>query len=334
MDKLMETPSHHLHAWLMTNYDAHKILVNIGEPKTPLLVPPMSAFRENIERVLRLSMFPVSVYIAGRRFQYGETLAFLDVLGNLPDKAIQGVPDNVAQRRDAILDGLIPSQLPIEMRYPSEEEQITAYGKYGMETIVDVLMPMQVAAAWTVFETLLGDLWEAAVNAHPRILSDLSGQSQETKGREGKKLNLNLLQIYGYDLRNNMGSLLRRDRRFNFTLLDGIQSAYESAFSRDGDDVNNELKATVLRAVNIMRNVIVHKAGICDKEYHDAAWSLRAAREKELGFQGPFAGEPPLLNIGEKLRLDGIILHNNLVACTQCCTRLINAVDSWIVIHI
>ena len=40
---------------------------------------------------------------------------------------------------------------------------------------IETLMLTQVVSVWTAFETLAGDLWEAALNAHPQGLSDLRG---------------------------------------------------------------------------------------------------------------------------------------------------------------
>ena len=64
-----------------------------------------------------------------------------------------------------------------------------------------------------------------------------------------------------------------------------------------------------------MRNLIIHKAGVCDEEY-----KARSANRLLL----------PRLNVGERMELDGGLVLDLLLPLGNCCAKLILAVDSWL----
>ena len=78
-----------------------------------------------------------------------------------------------------------------------------------------------ITSAWTAFETMAGDLWEAAINYRPQGLADLSGKKRHRKsGAEKfgvddpqkieKLVRLNDIRSHEWDTRNKMGSILQR----------------------------------------------------------------------------------------------------------------------------
>ena len=105
-------------------------------------------------------------------------------------------------------------------------------------------------AMWTAIETLAGDLWTAAVNAHPSELAKLKGSRHRisrkasekadmkapspspSAGRDEKLVGLSsLLRVSSgtCDLRKLMGKLLRE--KCDFSTLGGIREAYSVAFN-------------------------------------------------------------------------------------------------------
>ena len=123
-----------------------------------------------------------------------------------------------------------------------------------------------ITATWTIFETLAGDLWEAAMNGHPSGLSDLHGKPSSSSGQtEGKSIPLSQLEKYRYDLTDVMGTVLRE--KFNFTVLDSVRDAYSMAFHKHSKKIEAAIMDKSLDALNKVRNLIVHKAGIVDKRY-------------------------------------------------------------------
>src|SRR5437773_1998943 len=62
-----------------------------------------------------------------------------------------------------------------------------------------------------------------------------------------------------------MGTILRE--RFAFSRLSGIREAYGCAFDKDSAEIDSILTDRSIDALQATRNVIVHKAGIADRDY-------------------------------------------------------------------
>jgi hypothetical protein len=188
----------------------------------------------------------------------------------------------------------------------------------------------QIVGTWTAFETLAADLWEAALNAHPSVLADLSGKAKtryvldrsEVAGslepaapeppESEKVVKLSWLQRTGYDISHKMGTI-HRDR-FSFDRLSGIRQAYAAAFSKHYTDIDRWLGDGSLDAVSQVRNVVVHRAGIADPEYTKRAKRLKTA---------------PKLEAGEQIQFDGESFCALTVPMLEAVTGFILAVDSW-----
>src|SRR5262249_796210 len=132
-------------------------------------------------------------------------------------------------------------------------------------------------------------LWVESVNSHPQRLASLSGVANrieklaatresdtvdqdlseiETVEGEEKKVHLRdlgKLTNETYNLASTMGTLLKD--RFRFITLTGIRRAYSSAFSKHYSAIDRALANPALDALSLVRNVIVHKAGIVDQRY-------------------------------------------------------------------
>ncbi len=172
-----------------------------------------------------------------------------------------------------------------------------------------------IIGTWTAIEALAGDLWEAALNSEPEILSKLNGLRRK-KGKNDKQLDLNYIHRYKYSMRNVMGTILRK--RFAFALLDGIVEAYEAAFSKDGTAVLDVMKDRALFRLSCVRNVIVHRGGLVDEEFHQKM-------KKEARFSG--------LQIGEAITIDGEATNELIGPAVRCGVRLIEEVDQWLASH-
>ena len=175
-----------------------------------------------------------------------------------------------------------------------------------------------IVGTWTAIEALAGDLWEAALNAEPEILSKLNGQvrREKRKNESDKQLDLTYVHRYKYSMRNVMGTILRK--RFAFTFLDGIVEAYEAAFSKDGTAVLDVIKDRALFRLSCVRNVIVHRGGLVDEEFHHKM-------KKEARFSGP--------QIGEAITIDGEATNELIGPAVRCGVRLIEEVDQWLSSH-
>jgi hypothetical protein len=121
------------------------------------------------------------------------------------------------------------------------------------------LLQSIVTQIWTAFEVLAGDLWESVLNEHPHGLAALDGKDESKK-----EIALNLLQRHHFDLSKLMGTILKP--KYNFTALDSTRRAYFAAFAKDREEISSAITDTLLDALNLMRNLIVHKAAVIDQK--------------------------------------------------------------------
>ena len=290
--------------------------------KTKTLLSVTEAFVKNAGQCLSLGMFPTSLFFAGRQVQLSLTAACLQLLGKpYSDSGDASRALEIEALAERFRKGTIPAPFPI--RPAGEFDQAYRYAYTNDRPVFETLMSLQVVAGWTAFETLAGDLWEAAVNAHPRTLSDLGGGKESPKGKgedEGGQIPIKRLQEYNYNVRDAMGTLLRGANKVQFVRLEDIRDAYARAFSKHFNRIGGAIEDASLDALAVARNLIVHKAGVCDGDYE------RRTRGGSL---------PPLpqLAIGQRLVLDGTLVKALVAPVLTCGVRLIQAVDGWLVGH-
>jgi hypothetical protein len=309
----------------------------MSPPKTVLLLPAYRAFKENIRDVILLEQLPTLIFLTGRRFQKAETNAYLHLIQ-------KPFPENEEENPSAEdLENTITAFLKVDPTFAGSipmsshgSSHQTFMHLKPFQTVLMQLMSLQLVAVWTIFETLAGDLWESALNAHPNILASLSGsmtandknaerpdpkhRPPRTQKQQTRTLSLSTLQFHRFDISEKMGSVLLDEEAASFLRLSNIRDAYVRAFSENHIDIRDAIYDHSLDALSICRNVIVHKAGICDQETIDR---LYPEVQKLL----------PEIRLKHRLELDGQILGAILTPAIEACCKLIRAVDAWIVHH-
>jgi hypothetical protein len=177
---------------------------------------------------------------------------------------------------------------------------------------VEAWLSAQIVSSWTAFETLAGDLWEAALNSHPHGLSELKGK----KAQGEKTVQIGLLQKYSFDVSKAMGALLKEKRPFD--RLEDIRENYELAFYTDVAKISEALSNDLLDTLSSVRNLLVHRGGVVDERY------LRRTKNLQLA---------PQAVIGERIKLDGDIVERLSLAMQLLGASLLHAVDEWLVAH-
>jgi hypothetical protein len=107
--------------------------------------------------------------------------------------------------------------------------------------------------------------------------------------------------------------MTRPDDYPNFSRLDGIRGAYATAFFKNANAVDNALSNDDLDALNAVRNLIVHRSAVIDREYNDRSKHLDIPKGEE----------------GDRL-LDGDIVINLLRPALKCSIALLASVDNWL----
>lgn len=313
-------------------------------PQTPGLGPPAEAFKSNIERIDGLN----AAIVLG----IGLTKRSGMLRGGQSD-AISGDKHKDEATPPKVIDLYLEQIRLYESLSPELRETALNWGKTQLRVWlpihreirlgVEAIFSLQIVSLWTAIETLLGDLWEEAINARPSGLGDLKGKpgtrisrlamsdsanpkvgksttddehSDDNKGRSILLSELRRVSRGSYNVSNLVGTLLRAE--FNFSRLSSIREAYSLAFFEHSNGVDKALSDKAFDALNVARNVLVHKAGRADQEYIGRTKSISTL---------------PQLALGEQLVLNGTTTTNLNVPAIEAANRLIRAVDQWIISH-
>ena len=168
-----------------------------------------------------------------------------------------------------------------------------------------------VIQAWTLFETLSEDLWVAALDSHPIVLS--------AKLADKAKLSYNDLQANAFNVQEKMGTILRSKKNdVSFRALEDIKEAYQLAFVEQGKLIFDILDDPSLRYSSAVRNLLIHKGGKVDTEF----------RRQVAGVSGV-----PVVSDNEKFPLSGKLCAELADTCRCSAVWLVMAVHGWIVGH-
>jgi len=241
------------------------------------------------------------------------------MLFNDPRYENQSMPIEMGQRYQGLLNDLLTGTVNGPFRLAPGEIATSHFTDHAAEqfsSMYDTLMLSQLLLVWTSFETMAGDLWETALNIHPTLLASLRGTRGGPKD-ETKKLPIRYLEEHGYNLEHHMGTVLKD--RFLFTKLDGIEEAYHSAFPNDCRVACKDFwEDPSLKAVSALRNLIVHRTCIVDKEF--------------LAKRGP---DPRIahLALNDRFLPNGEMLSRLFADLFTFSASLISLVDDWLATH-
>jgi hypothetical protein len=306
--------------------------------KAGLLHPSIRAFIENVNRIRAVwALYPHLVETAsinvrllvetvfsltGRPFLNKEEMDNLKLRQKVTDEANRRITEQVEAGRSIE-----------EAAGYSFARGLAGFGELlrlnpGMDDAISATFSAQVTSAWTAFETLASDLWEAAVNHHPAVLARLEGARNRISKQAGSfkrdKMELGYLPdkeefeprlkdfdrvtLGTYDASELMGTLLREN--FKFQTLAGLRQAYSKAFPDSGcEEIDLVLADHALDKLNLVRNLLLHKAGIVDDRFLKGAdsipWDILADEEKPLPLNGGDVRDliNPAIQCGEKLVL-------------------------------
>jgi hypothetical protein len=203
-------------------------------------------------------------------------------------------------------------------------------------------------SAWSVLEDMAGTLWESAVNVHPTGLALLKGTAHasqddgsqtnqkkdgdevertdededesETDDKAGRSIKISDLQRHGWDVRKEMGTLLRTSRVVTFQTLSDIIESYERTFWEHRSNIMSSLRDVAINELSIVRNAIVHGAGRCDEAY----------KRRTKGKSCPHL---PKREVGKPLEVDGETVRDIVPAALDKGAALIRSVDAWLIGH-
>jgi hypothetical protein len=307
--------------------------------RNPALEEVAASFRASIATVRFMMSLPTTIVGAMAQTQRMHDMAELEITGQLSNNTSISKNDEqkINLRAEALLEEIVQRDRALqENGDPGWDGHVLNYhlnaaralgglvvaplGAYGFIN----MFSGYITGTWTAIESMLGDLWEAALNTHPHVLATLNGKpkritsnaAQPVKGATDpdRKFDLNLVAKHNFDLRSCMGTIFRLERRFEFTRLSSAREAYLRAFSEKSSRVDAAITNGSIDALSAVRNVLLHRAGKADDEY--------VRQQKFLPV--------PKAAKGESIRLDGQNTSNLIKPAVASCKSLMIAVDDWI----
>jgi hypothetical protein len=310
--------------------------------RNPNLEQVAASFRGNIAGVRFMMSLPTTIVGAMAHTQRAYDIAELEVTGQLGSKISQEYQKRVDVRAQEILQKIVQrDEARQEGGDAGWDQHALEYHLQGAKSLAGLIeVPLgaygfvnmfsgYITGTWTAIETMLGDLWEAALNTHPKKLATLNGrprrdankpkQTNQTGGEsdkkgEDKKFDLNLVEKHDFDLRSCMGTIFRFERRFEFTRLSSTREAYLRAFSEKSSRVDSAIGHRSIDAISAVRNLLLHKAGVADDEY---------VKQQNI-FPIPRADK------GQPIQLDGQNTSDLIRPAISSSKSLMIAVDDWI----
>ena len=152
---------------------------------------------------------------------------------------------------------------------------------------INAVLASQVINAWAAFETLATDLWEVSLNSRPMTLGRaVANRSGGDQGDKEKTIQLSILAKHGFDLGNVVGTILKK--KYLFQKLEGIQDAYEHAFSKvlirpQAERLQKLLSQKGMRCAAAVRNLLVHRGGVVDEEFKN---QIKHRKEDDIVIDG------------------------------------------------
>ena len=198
----------------------------------------------------------------------------------------------------------------------------------------DALFSSLIINSWVCFETLATDLWVAAVNNNPNSLgiaalkaanSKNSNPATAKKATTSKNpISLDIMAKYEFNLRRKLGTILWRERHFNFNSLDTIKKAYFDCFLTWNSDKNKERRETVekwfsgpdydqLQVLEATRHVLVHRAGFADKKF------VKDVKDKHVILSS--------VTENKRIPVSGEMVQDFVNSSFRCGTQLLEGVD-------
>ena len=142
-----------------------------------------------------------------------------------------------------------------------------------VETATRSLLSAAIVQGWGAFEILVTDLWITALNGNPRFAhNSLATLTSRSAAQNPKQITVDDLAVFGFDLRDHMGTLL--SERFKFTGVEPIEKSYLAAFGGTSgctQRIKSIFEKPPLRELEATRHLLAHKNGVVDKKFNQKA---------------------------------------------------------------
>ena len=120
---------------------------------------------------------------------------------------------------------------------------------------------------WTIFESVSKEIWIYLLNNYQNMfLNNIldARTDSDAEGISGKYISIQYLGKFGFNVNNRLGEIL--SSKYDFTSCSGIMKAFID-LDKNQKEAFNYLKNENLYQLELIRNLIVHNAGIIDDTF-------------------------------------------------------------------
>ncbi|MGC1273149.1 MAG: hypothetical protein WBC44_05540 [Planctomycetaceae bacterium] len=295
-------------------------------------------FFTNLHRLDTMAVLP---FMLVRHAVWGQQLVERAKAGNFLQLITGTLPDDDKDQSDAILQAMSERMdegvFPTAGRIDGLIELLIGHQWHYVSEGFHSLLSSQLLLAWTAYEALATDLWVAAVNSRPHSLGRNAwfaerknhadgGRDADGNLADSRSVHWDVLAEKEFDLSKCLGDLMWEKRRFDFNSLEGLETAYTSAFRHSRKDGKTYVDPKVkpwfegdgrkeLNILHALRHVIVHRGGKADGRFISRVKNTDA-------FRG--------LKDTDSIELNGPLVADCTMACIRCGVRLLTGVDQWL----
>jgi len=305
--------------------------------KFPELAELRDSAEANLVRLVALMLLPACAAKSGGEEQVLVAKVITSVTGNRPYVTAaewQAVTDELQNLRERARTG------DFQFVYVGEQaaDPLAAVIKWYSATLdntnellrqgMDVLFASAIIMAYTMLEALSDDLWVKAVNLRPKTLAAnvLATKASKADDDQQPVIALSELRDFDFDLRDKMGTLLKRTKRVSLDSILAVKSAYHDAFWNP-ESPSKRRPCVALTAIfdghlrdifalESIRNILVHQGGKIDDKFIKA---MKGHTE---------FGE---FTVGAKLLLSGHGVVHYVKSALNFSKALLSFVDGWLV---
>jgi hypothetical protein len=277
----------------------------------------VKTFTENIQRVTNLAIGLGAVAYSIRRDQWCVDYSTFKAEGVVKEPFVVFAPSDAVRKEYArqmeIIDAL-PEERASELtgHWGAGSIGVMLKTTPGMDIFIDALLSSVIVESWIAFETLVSDLWVAAIDFGPaRLRKQLILRIGRLESSEDA-LDAPKLDDVEHDPSRKLGSALREARRVSFQRLYRIIRYYELVFGKEVKKIFRDTERGYISVVSAYRNAFIHNGGRADATF------LR-----QIGGRAEFKK----IKRNQKLLLDGQLVKKLSSASIEVGTKLIQFVD-------
>jgi hypothetical protein len=251
-----------------------------------------AAFRINMERVNGLLMLPGYAFKSGGEWQIAVKGVADHYFGkNIPsDQEFEEKREQIAAVANAARKAAISKQAPessMNVFYTAcHNIEAFAYEFPRLHEWLHDIFKSAIIQSWTAFEVLAEDLNRGAREKHS--------------------------ECFPHNVRTQKG--------YTFRGLEALCKSFNRAFCDDAK-INTVVRSKEIKALAILRHLLVHKNGVVDQIFLDQC------------HQEPLVNEFSMFGLGQAVSINGDMVRSLVDRCIEHGYELLRVADNWMTAH-